>query len=130
MPTPSFFARFWGRDSTNLTTIATALVDDTFTRFTPPPPGSNVPGSLLPFTVDIEIWNDMRVNGPDNLSFEDGAVQTVGDGRSEILLYPQTTNPGNFGTPSGLPCRRTFFSPRQARHVCKKKGRPEGLPFS
>jgi Flp pilus assembly protein TadG len=95
-PVGLFFARILNKDHSDLAAEATAILDDRFTRFTPPS-DPNTPGSLLPFTLSIDVWNTMTVSGPDQFAFTDGQVVGMGDGTPEAQLYPWDSVPGNFG---------------------------------
>jgi Flp pilus assembly protein TadG len=93
---PSFFAKVMNHHGTDLTTVATAVLDDVFTRFVPPADPNSI-GSLLPFTLDLQTWEDYKNNGPDAFSFSGGSVHGSADSTNEAKLYPHPAQPGNFG---------------------------------
>lgn len=55
-------------------------------------------GGFLPFTLHIDLYNDLVANGNDDFSY-DGNVNQYGDGVPEVRVFPWKVNPsGNFGS--------------------------------
>jgi Flp pilus assembly protein TadG len=97
-----FFGSVLGHGSQDLVATATATCADGITAFKIAGSGKTT-CSLLPFTLDIAVWNDQVVNGngPDNWTYNPTTkVYSAGqDGIHEVKLFPTKGNsPGNFGT--------------------------------
>lgn len=94
-----YFSRIFGMDEGSVSATAIAAMDDRFSGFEH---GSGP--ALLPFTIHIDIYNDMLVNGEDEYAFADGDVDADGDGVPEVKLFPyklsgsgSDAGAGNFG---------------------------------
>ncbi len=95
-----YFARIFGMNEGNVSATAVAAMDDRFAGFEYE---YGVSPDLLPFTIHIDSYNDMLVNGEDDYSYSDD-VSGVGDNVPEIKLYPyklsgngNDAGSGNFG---------------------------------
>jgi hypothetical protein len=97
---PLLFAQMLGTDSARRNAHATAAFVSNFVGFRAPTDGSNL--GMLPFTLDIDTWNDMLDgNASDNWTWnaETGEIESGADGILEVNLFPQSTgSPGNRGT--------------------------------
>ncbi|MBU0617345.1 MAG: hypothetical protein KKI02_06495 [Planctomycetes bacterium] len=83
-PVTMFFAGIFGVDESGVVAQATAVADDRFAGLRLER-GFGYP--FIPFTIDIDLYNDMVVNGHDGFSYDDGVYGT-GDGIPEVRLYP------------------------------------------
>lgn len=94
------FAQLLGADSARRNAHATAAFVSNFVGFRAPTDGGNL--GMLPFTVDIDSWNDMLDgNASDNWTWnaESGEIESDPDGILEVNLFPNGTgSPGNRGT--------------------------------
>ena len=78
------FASILGMKEGAVTASATAAMDDRFAGYQYE---ANRGPALLPFTVHIDIYEDLSANGPDAYAYDDGPLQ-AGDGISEVKLFP------------------------------------------
>lgn len=104
-----FFARFFGRDSFDLRGEATATYEGGIRGFRIPPE-STATTKLLPFALDVNIWNTLLLGaGVDKFSRDPatGTVTKGSDNIPETNLFPLSNGngsgrsglpPGNFGT--------------------------------
>jgi Flp pilus assembly protein TadG len=108
-PVSLFFARIFGKSTTNVTTHARAVAFDRVSGY-----HLYKDSVFLPFTIHIQRYTQMLASGPDTFSFDGngGAVSSSADGIREILLYPwkwstmpeanyngtDSEGSGNFGT--------------------------------
>jgi Flp pilus assembly protein TadG len=97
-----FFGPVLGHATQDITATATATYKGDVTGFKVSGSGKTTSG-ILPFTLDIKVWNDQVVNGngPDNWTYDPvtKAYSAGHDGIHEVKLYPTKGNsPGNFGT--------------------------------
>ncbi len=96
-----FFAQVFGMTQGDVTSSATAAVDDRVAGYDYEE--GNGP-ALLPFTIHVQIYDDLVQNGADEWSYDGGAVG-AGDGVPEIKLFPykqsgagnNNVGAGNFG---------------------------------
>lgn len=96
-----FFARIFGMVEGNVTAKATAAMDDRVVGYDYEE--GEGPG-LIPFTIHVDIYTDLLVNGADEWS-HDGGVSNSGDGVPEVKLFPyklsgqgnNNVGAGNFG---------------------------------
>jgi hypothetical protein len=95
-PVDLLFAGIFGVDESGVIARATAVADDRFAGFRLEE-GSYLP--LVPFTLDIDLYDDMVVNGEDRWSY-DRRVYRVGDGIPEVRLYPWKLSGARTGTTS------------------------------
>jgi Flp pilus assembly protein TadG len=102
---PLFFARIMGIDSQASQAEAIAMFRDNISGFRATEHTGN--SSLLPFALDIKVWNDLMAgNGKDDFSFDPVTkeISASADGVPEALLFPTRSSkgsgitPGNFGT--------------------------------
>jgi Flp pilus assembly protein TadG len=97
---PYFFAKIFGLDGQVLHSEATAAIVRSIKGFQSPSDGGNL--DLLPFTLDIDTWQDLvDGNSTDQYAWnsETHQVQPGADGWVEVNLFPQGTgSPGNRGT--------------------------------
>lgn len=98
---PFFFGKIFGLEGRNMEVSATAIMTRNISGFKLPP-GSKSTIDLLPFTLDLQTWSDLK-NGVATDEFEydpeTGNVSPGSDGILEVNLYPQGTGaPGNRGT--------------------------------
>ncbi len=98
-PVDNFFASLFGFHQTDVVATATAAFDDHVAGYTP-----TSTGPLIPFSIHVDVYEDLLVNGPDQFSYDPdlGVVQPWPDGVSEIRLFPYEasdppTGAGNFG---------------------------------
>ena len=86
-----FFARIFGYSETDVTASAVAAFDDRVVAV--------AGGSLIPFTIHINIFENEMANGSDAYEYDatSEAVSSGSDGVHEIHLYPYDNSPGNFG---------------------------------
>jgi hypothetical protein len=98
-PVLNLFASVFGFHTSDVGALAAAAFDDRFTGYTQPENGP-----MIPFTIYVDTYEDMLVNGPDDFSYDEDqdAVQNFPDGNRELRLYPYGTwessdGAGNFG---------------------------------
>ena len=89
----NLFARVMGFSTSNVTASATAAFDDRFAGYTP------IPGVLTPFAIQVDDYEDQRVNGPDDFSYDQDLdnIESFGDGIREIRLFPYADEGGGDG---------------------------------
>ena len=103
-----FFANALGQSNEGMQAKATAVYEGGITGFKIHASGSST-CKLLPYALDINIWNSQIVNGGGSDDFTrnstTGVVSSGGDGIPECKLFPLTNGgggggiqPGNFGT--------------------------------
>ena len=102
-----FFARIFGASSQAVVAESTAIFEGGVKGFKVPP-NSNITSKLFPFTLQVDVWNDQIVNGPDDFSHDHDthSVANATDGIHEVHLFPLSggapgnsgVTPGNFGT--------------------------------
>ncbi len=101
-----FFARIFGMAEGEVTAKATAAMDDRVAGYDYDDSSGT---GMLPFTVHVDIYNDMVVNGLDDYSYDNGNSEVVAggsDGVPEVKLFPyklsgagnNNVGAGNFGT--------------------------------
>jgi Flp pilus assembly protein TadG len=88
------FAPIFGRQNGGVTAVARAVMDDRFAGMHLDTYG--YPG-MMPFTLDVSLYNDMVANGLDEWSYNNGVVNS-GDSVREVKLYPWKLK-GNGGDP-------------------------------
>lgn len=95
---PMFIARIFGRDSVEVEAFATAAMKRSVSGFRIPQGEQYMP--VIPITVHDDYWDEtIYAAENDEYSFnEDGTVTFEPDGVPEVLLYPDRTTSGNFGT--------------------------------
>ncbi|HEX4589220.1 MAG TPA: TadE/TadG family type IV pilus assembly protein, partial [Gemmataceae bacterium] len=117
-----FFGSVIGRSTQDLTAKATATYEGGFGvtgfKFTGT---SATTAPLLPFTLDINAWNNvLSGNGPDDYAYDPVAqkVSSGSDGIHEFNLFPQKgISSGNMGTVDlGSPNNSTADISRQIRY--------------
>ena len=90
-PITLFFAGLIGMGEGGVVATATAVADD---RFAGLRLDRDIGCPFIPFTIHVNLYNDMVVNGDDNYSYDD-AVYYTGDGIPEVQLYPWRHFPGD-----------------------------------
>ena len=88
---PFLFAGIFGLREGAVTATARAVANDRLSGYQA---GYGPP--LLPITIDVNVYDNMVANGPDEFSYDNGVTAT-GDGIREVQLYPSDEGPGNFG---------------------------------
>lgn len=98
-PIPLFFGGLVGMPSVNAYGEAAAYIETDISGFRIDP-GSNVNSKLLPFSLQIDLWNDRTALGEDAHAHDhiNHTVSRGPDGIFEISLFPHRLAPGNFGT--------------------------------
>ncbi len=99
-PVLNFFAPILGADTSNVSAMAIAAINDKLASYPPQPAPT-----ILPFTVYRDFYEDQTVNGPDDYSHNEdlGVVENFGDGIPEVVVYPgkewaeSSDGAGNFG---------------------------------
>jgi hypothetical protein len=94
-PIALFFGGLIGVEQGNVVATATAVADDRFRGLWLNDPDDP---PLIPFTISIDLYDDMVANGDDNYSY-DGAVYETGDGIPEVRLFPWRHFPGDPADP-------------------------------
>jgi hypothetical protein len=104
-PIPLFFAQLFGLGTKNISASAMACAEDAIVGFKNP--GTNCTLEILPFTVQVDSWNNL-INGVvtngDEYTYNKttGAVLEGPDSIKELNIYPGAGGaqlpPGNFGT--------------------------------
>lgn len=99
-----FFARIFGMAAGNVTSTATAAMDDRVAGYEYDDSSGT---GMLPFTIHRDIYEDLVVNGADEWSYdnETDVVETAGDSVPEVKLFPyklsgsgnNNVGAGNFG---------------------------------
>lgn len=100
-----FFARILGNSTANLQATATAGYQASVSGFKISAPGYTT-CKLLPFTLDVNVWNSVLAgSGPDVFSRDPatGIVSNGSDGIPECKLYPLSNGNGGGNGSSGLP---------------------------
>lgn len=98
-PIPLIFGGLLGLPSVSVRARAGAFMENKITGFHIPPESLET-SKLLPFSLQIDVWDDRIEDGEDSYSY-DPETQTVTTGRDEIYevsLFPSRLKPGNFGT--------------------------------
>ncbi len=117
-PVSLFFANALSQGTKNLQATATACIQGAVTGFKAQTPGRDFCW-VLPYALDIDVWNDQIVNGngPDDWTRSSTATITSGgDNIPETKLFPAkgVTTSGNFGAVDiGLPNNSTADVKRQ-----------------
>ncbi len=124
-PLSLFFANALGQGTKNLQATATACIQGAITGFKAQTPGRDFCW-VLPYALDINVWNDQIINGNGPDDWTRSTAQTVssgGDSIHETKLFPAVNNsngngsgvtPGNFGQVDiGLPNNSTADVKRQ-----------------
>lgn len=98
-----FFAPILGRELIDLSAKAVAVYQGQVSGFTVTGHNPNVTNSkLLPFALDINVWNEVSTGiGPDAWTYDPAsqAISEGGDGIREAKLYgTKNGTAGNFGT--------------------------------
>lgn len=97
---PLFFARVLGFESRAMAASAVATFRDGVRGFRPSPSTGNP--SLIPLSLNIDIWNNlMNGGGSDDWSYSvaTGELLAEADRVREVMLFPNATEgSGNFGT--------------------------------
>lgn len=98
-PIPLIFGGLLGLPSVNVRTRSGAFIENKIFGFHVPP-GSLETSKLLPFSLQIEVWEGRVAAAEDSYHYdpENQAVTTGPDGIYEISLFPSRLKPGNFGT--------------------------------
>lgn len=104
-PVDLWFAKIFGKKSTNLETTATATLDDRIVGFKIKQ-GSNVLPLLLPLSIHIDAWNNLLAGGAgtaDAYSYNSTTKQVSAgtDGIMELNIYPGAGTTGKSGGSSG-----------------------------
>ncbi|HKQ47746.1 MAG TPA: pilus assembly protein TadG-related protein [Phycisphaerae bacterium] len=93
-----YFAGILGMKEAAVTASAIAAMDDRFAGYRYE---ANRGPALLPFTVNISVYEDMSANGPDAYAYDDGPL-SGSDGISEVKLFPwKESGGGGGGSSSG-----------------------------
>jgi len=98
-PVSLFVAPVFGYRSVEMSMDAAAYME-TDVRGFQIDAGDQATCKLLPFTLQIDLWEARRTNGIDEFAYQ-AASRTVSrwpDGVFEIDIYPGKVAPGNFGT--------------------------------
>ncbi len=98
------FARIFGKETVDVGARAIAGFDDRFAGYRPSGPTS----PLTPFVVQEDVFEQLLIDGPDELSYDSDleTVYRVGDDLPEVHLFPleietadnRSAGAGNFGT--------------------------------
>lgn len=80
-PVPLLFARIFGTDWAEVSASARAAASDQFAGY------RAVSGVLTPFTIQENLYESLRMGGPDEFSYTFD-VDMGGDGIPEVKLYP------------------------------------------
>ncbi len=91
---PVFFSAVFGYTNLSVNTLAIAVFNDRVVGFRPPEERQS---PLTPFALDISSWEDQKINGSDNYSFDGKTVINSPDGVPEIQLYVSMKPDGSAG---------------------------------
>ena len=97
-PVSYFMATIFGKSSGGVIATARAVYDDRFAGFRVEEQGYP---DLIPFTVDVDLYNEMSASGNDQFGWDGGEVVDSGDGVNEVRLYPWKLSGQDFETGSG-----------------------------
>lgn len=117
-PIPLYFGGLVGLASVNATGESAAYIETDISGFSVES-GSNSTCKLLPFSLQIDLWQNRATVGSDDRTHDalNEAVSAGPDGTYEINLYPSELGPGNFGTVDfGNPNNSTSDLSRQILH--------------
>jgi Flp pilus assembly protein TadG len=98
-PIPLYFGGLIGLPAINAHGEAAAFIESDISGFSVGP-GSNVNCKLLPFSLQIDLWNNRTALGEDTHTHDtvNHTALSGPDGIFEISLFPHRLAPGNFGT--------------------------------
>jgi hypothetical protein len=98
-PIPLFFGGLVGLPSVNAHGEAAAYIETDISGFHIGP-GSNMNSKLLPFSLQIDLWNSRTALGEDTHTHDpvNHTASPGPDGIFEISVFPHRLAPGNFGT--------------------------------
>jgi len=89
-----FFAPVFGKNSSNVSARAVAVLDDRFQGYDV----GDGTAELWPMTLSETAYQQELVNGSDSWNLgANGEPSSGGDGVREINIYPHVSVPGNFG---------------------------------
>ncbi len=91
---PVFFSGIFGYTNLSMNALAIATFNDRVVGFRPP---LDRKSPLTPFVLALEKWEEEKVSGPDNYSFDGRQVINSPDGISEVKLYISETTGGSVG---------------------------------
>jgi hypothetical protein len=91
---PAFFSGVFGHTDLSINALATAVFNDRVVGFRPPALRDS---PLTPFALNIISWEDQKVNGSDNYSFNGKTIINSPDGKPEVQLYVSLQPNGSVG---------------------------------
>ncbi len=91
---PVFFSGIFGHTDLSVNTLAIAVFNDRVVGFRPPVERKN---ALTPFALPLEKWEEEKVSGPDDYSFDGSNPVNSPDGISEVKLYISGGGVGSVG---------------------------------
>ncbi len=86
------FAKLLGIDEGSVSATGVAAIDD---RFAGVRILEESNPNMIPFTVELQLHDQMIASGTDQFSYSDDSVSNLGDGVGEVNIYPWKANNGN-----------------------------------